>query len=107
MEGIVRFPSFHTALAVIFTYAHRGIRWSFPPVAALNGVMLRSIPSEGGHYLVDMIAGGAVALVAIGLVRAVLARTESAPLHGPERAATGVRAVARRAAAKREPLCGG
>jgi len=34
-------------------------------IAALNILMLLSIPPYGSHYLVDMLAGAAVAFVAI------------------------------------------
>ncbi|MBD0275441.1 MAG: phosphatase PAP2 family protein [Acetobacteraceae bacterium] len=80
MQGIVTFPSFHTTLALLFTYAHRGIPWSFPPVALLNGAMLLSIPSEGGHYLADMLAGAFVALASIAAARA--ARRRFGPWSG-------------------------
>jgi hypothetical protein len=69
LKGIISFPSFHAALAVLFTYAHRR-SWLFLPIAALNTVMLVSIPSEGGHYLVDVFAGLTVAVAAILTVRA-------------------------------------
>jgi hypothetical protein len=69
MQGIVCFPSYHTVLAILLIYAHRGLRWSLPPVVAINGFMLLSIPSEGGHYLADIFAGGGVALVAIAITR--------------------------------------
>jgi hypothetical protein len=72
MEGIVSFPSFHTVLALLFIYTHRGIRWSFPVFALLNGLMLISIPSEGGHYLSDMVGGTAVAILSIAAVRAAI-----------------------------------
>jgi hypothetical protein len=65
MQGIVTMPSYHAMLAVLFTYAYRGtgpIGWV---IAGLNGVMLLSIPPIGGHYLVDMIAGGAIALLCV------------------------------------------
>ena len=64
LDGIVAFPSFHTALAVLLTHAHRG-GVLFCPVAALNAVMLVSVPSEGGHYLSDVLAGAAIAVMAI------------------------------------------
>ena len=60
MQGIVTFPSYHTVLAILFVYTHRGLRWTFPPVAVLNGLMLAAIPSVGGHYVVDMIGGALV-----------------------------------------------
>lgn len=64
-NGIITFPSYHAALAVIF-----GTRfWSFPrfrwPGLALNGVMLAAAPVYGGHYLVDVLAGSVVAFMAI------------------------------------------
>lgn len=65
MQGIVCFPSYHTVLAILLVYVHRGLRWSFPPLLVLNGLMLFSIPSEGGHYLVDMLGGAVVAVCAI------------------------------------------
>lgn len=64
LEGLISFPSYHTVLAVLLTWAHRRSPL-LPPLAALNGVMLLAIPFYGGHYLADMIAGAAVALLAI------------------------------------------
>lgn len=69
MQGIVTFPSYHAALAIIFIYVHRGHRVLFPAITALNVLMLLSTPSHGGHYLADVIAGCIVALVAIALWR--------------------------------------
>ena len=69
MQGIITFPSFHTTIAIIFIYVHRPPSRSFVPVAILNGLMLMGIPSEGHHYLVDMISGAAVAAVCIAAVR--------------------------------------
>lgn len=61
-EGIVAFPSYHTAAAVLLLlagYAHRWLRW---PFVVLNVVMIAATPIDGGHYLVDVLAGVAVAL---------------------------------------------
>jgi membrane-associated phospholipid phosphatase len=74
LKGVIAFPSFHAVLAILFTYAHRGSR-VFVPVAVFNGLMLLSIPSEGGHYLVDVLGGIAVGLLAILMTRALPART--------------------------------
>ena len=68
VQGILCFPSYHTVLAILITYAHRHAR-SFPMFVCINVLMLLSIPSEGGHYLVDMIAGSIVALVTLIIVR--------------------------------------
>ncbi len=69
MNGIISFPSFHTVYALLFTYAHRGIRWTFPVIAAANVVMIAAIPSEGFHYLSDVLAGAAVAAATIAIMR--------------------------------------
>jgi hypothetical protein len=60
LKGLFAFPSYHAVLAILFAYAHRGSR-QFIPVALLNALMLVSLPSEGGHALVDVLAGGAIA----------------------------------------------
>ncbi len=64
LQGLISFPSYHTVLAVLLTYAHRRSALLLP-VAFVNAVLLFSIPTVGQHYLIDMIAGGAVALLAI------------------------------------------
>ena len=60
--GIITFPSFHTVMAILFTLAHRGNRWTFWPVLVLNIMMLISIPFAGTHYLSDMMGGAVVAV---------------------------------------------
>lgn len=80
MQGIITMPSYHTVLAVLFAYAFRGtgpIGWS---IAALNLLMLPSIPPMGAHYLVDLFAGAAFAITAI-----VAARGCNHLLHRPRR----------------------
>lgn len=66
MLGIITFPSFHTAIALVLAWVSRGIAWLFWPTALVNVGVLLSIPSEGGHYLVDMLAAAAITLAAIG-----------------------------------------
>ena len=63
--GFVCMPSFHTIWALSLIWTHRDSRWTFPIIGPLNFVMLVSLLSEGGHYLVDLIAGVAVAIMAI------------------------------------------
>ncbi|MEP6609791.1 MAG: phosphatase PAP2 family protein [Burkholderiaceae bacterium] len=74
IQGIITMPSYHTVLAILIIYAYRGCGRLFAVALALNGVMLLSLPSEGGHYLIDVIAGGAIAAVTIAIVSAA-ART--------------------------------
>jgi membrane-associated phospholipid phosphatase len=70
LQGLISFPSYHTVLAVLLTYAHRRSKLLIP-IAAINGVMLFSIPPFGGHYLIDMIGGAVIALLAIAATSAV------------------------------------
>ena len=74
IQGIITMPSYHTVLAILIVYAYRGCGRLFTLVLLLNGVMLLSLPSEGGHYLIDLIAGGAIAAVTIAIISAA-ART--------------------------------
>lgn len=68
-QGLVTFPSFHTAIAIMVTYSARRIRVLFPFVLIVNALMIISIPTEGGHYLVDVIAGAVLTFLAIAMVR--------------------------------------
>lgn len=65
MEGIITFPSLHAALAVIFARAFWHLAWTRWPGLALNAAMIAATPIDGGHYFVDVIAGCAVAGLAI------------------------------------------
>jgi len=64
MQGLISIPSLHAAMAVLLVHAMRGTRL-LPVFAVLNVAMLVSTPLDGGHYLVDVLAG--VALV-VGLI---------------------------------------
>jgi len=81
LQGVITFPSFHTTLAVLYPYVVRGNRPVFVGCAFLNLIMLLSIPSEGGHYLVDVIAGALIAVVAIRAAAWIEQRL-SAPMPG-------------------------
>lgn len=72
LEGIVSLPSFHAAGAVMLMWATRRTRAFGWVIAVLNSVMVVSVLSEGKHYLVDAIAGLAVAGAAIAVVHSVL-----------------------------------
>jgi membrane-associated phospholipid phosphatase len=63
--GLISFPSFHSATAAIYAWA----TWRTPVVRwiglALNLLMLIATPIHGSHYLVDVLAGLAVAVAAV------------------------------------------
>jgi membrane-associated phospholipid phosphatase len=69
IDGIISFPSLHAAVAVIVPFALRWNRALFWPVLALNGVMMISAIPSGNHYLVDVIGGAGVAMLAIWFSR--------------------------------------
>jgi len=64
MQGLISIPSLHAAMAVLLVHAMRGTRL-LPVFAVLNVAMLVSTPLDGGHYLVDVLAGAALV---IGLI---------------------------------------
>jgi len=69
MLGIVEFPSFHTASAVLLVWGFWTV-WPARFVAIpLNlGVMFASVPI-GGHYLPDILSGIVVAMLGIAAMR--------------------------------------
>ena len=83
LGGIISFPSFHIVMAILDTAIYRGIRVLQPLALALNLVMLSAIPHQGDHYLSDLIAGAAIAIVSIAAARILVAR-----LSAPAGAAT-------------------
>jgi hypothetical protein len=79
LQGVVCAPSFHAASGVLFIAAGwraPPLRW---PLLALNVLMLLATPVEGTHYLVDIILGAAVALIALAGVRLLVWRLCSPP----------------------------
>ncbi|MBB3008564.1 phosphatase PAP2 family protein [Cupriavidus alkaliphilus] len=74
MQGLVSLPSYHTALALIFIQAMRWTRVGFLVACVLNGLMILSTPTEGGHYLVDVIAGVGLWALSAGMLHAFAAR---------------------------------
>ena len=73
-EGIITFPSLHAALALILAAA----LWPLPVLRwiglALNAMMMVSIPVDGGHYFIDILAGIAIAIPCLFATRALVAR---------------------------------
>lgn len=63
IEGLVTFPSFHTALPLIAIYAMRRSRLVVP-FSAVGACIVLATPSEGAHYLIDLVGGAVVAVLA-------------------------------------------
>jgi hypothetical protein len=88
LVGVVTFPSFHAASAALYIWGLWPFRWLRLINLALNGAMLVATPIGGGHFLVDVLAGIAVALASIGsaqFVTRILAQSEKT--HQQENAA--------------------
>jgi len=63
--GIITFPSFHAASAILALWGFWPVRWMRPVAIVCNGLLLLSTPIDGGHYFIDVIAGITVAVLAI------------------------------------------
>jgi membrane-associated phospholipid phosphatase len=78
-EGIITFPSLHAALAIILIAAF----WPIPVArwisAAINVMMLAATPIDGSHYLVDVLAGIAVAALCLVAAHKLADRVMAVP----------------------------
>jgi hypothetical protein len=65
LSGIVSFPSFHAASAVLFIWALWPLRGFRAVAIVMDAWMLIATPTVGAHYMVDVFAGVAVAAISI------------------------------------------
>lgn len=65
LTGIITFPSFHAAGAVVLAWGASKVRALCLPMIVLNALVVVSAVLVGGHYIVDVVAGIVVAIVAI------------------------------------------
>ena len=70
-QGLISMPSLHAAYAVLLVYAARHLRWLFPVSTVWNIAMIYSAIPFGAHYLVDIIAGLALAAASIAITRSL------------------------------------
>ncbi len=83
MKGIVEFPSFHMALAMILFRAALKTGWLAGPLCLLNILMIISTPIIGGHYFVDLAGGAAVFFFSLWLENSILAKGAVRPTNLP------------------------
>jgi hypothetical protein len=62
-EGLVFFPSYHTAISIAVAAACWPLKHLRYPVLGLNAVLIAGVPVWGSHYFVDVFGGGAVMLI--------------------------------------------
>lgn len=84
--GIATFPSFHATIAVLTPLTLRRFPRIFTGLLVLDAAMLGATLTEGAHYLVDVLAGGTMAIVAHALATRIIAR-EDRPRPAPAIAA--------------------
>jgi membrane-associated phospholipid phosphatase len=65
IKGLVGFPSFHAALALLLTWYIWPIRFLRWPAVFANSLVIVATPIQGGHHAVDVLAGFAVAAISI------------------------------------------
>ncbi|MEX3639765.1 phosphatase PAP2 family protein [Paraburkholderia sp. BR14320] len=68
-QGMVSMPSFHTTLGIVFIYALRRIPRLLLFAVPLNLTMILSTPTQGGHYLADVIAGLLLSALSIAALK--------------------------------------
>jgi membrane-associated phospholipid phosphatase len=89
LSGIVSFPSFHAASAVLYMWALWPVRGLGGIAAALNLLMIAATPVIGAHYIIDVAGGIAVAAASIWAAKFYLqwhgraSRTSAAPAPSP------------------------
>jgi membrane-associated phospholipid phosphatase len=69
IEGLITFPSFHTALAMITAWAFWRTSYLALPVLGINVLVIASTVPVGGHYFVDVFAGAAIAAACIAALK--------------------------------------
>ncbi|WP_024507169.1 phosphatase PAP2 family protein [Bradyrhizobium sp. ARR65] len=78
LGGIITFPSFHAAAAILAVWACWGVWWIRPLALITNAGMLLATPLVGGHYFVDVIAGSALAVLGIAAAKSLGTRWAAA-----------------------------
>ena len=67
MGGLASVPSFHTCLGIVVAWCSRG-HWATLAAGSVFGLcVIAATPIFGSHYLVDILAGAIVAIVAISV----------------------------------------
>ena len=67
--GVICFPSFHVIWAILCAAAFWGFRLLRIPIALLSGIIVVSTMTTGWHYFSDVLAGVAIAALAIAIAK--------------------------------------
>jgi membrane-associated phospholipid phosphatase len=85
LAGIVSFPSFHAASAVLYMWALWPVRGLGGIAASLNLLMIAATPVIGAHYMIDVIGGVALAAASIWAAKLYLQRLSPSQSAAPVR----------------------
>ncbi len=85
LAGIVSFPSFHAASAVLYMWALWPVRRLGGIAACLNLLMIAAAPVIGAHYMVDVIGGVVLAAASILAAKLYLERLSQSQSTAPVR----------------------
>jgi hypothetical protein len=84
ISGIVSFPSWHTAAAILFGWAMWRERWLGIAFLALNVAMIVAAPAYGAHYFIDIV-GGLVVAASVIVIASIWCRGFTANRGGNRR----------------------
>jgi hypothetical protein len=82
MSGIVTFPSFHAVLALVIAQGGHGTRMFMGSYLVAGLIIVSAIPI-GGHYACDLLAGGAVWLGAMVVVKRAIKTAPAVATSAP------------------------
>jgi len=94
LSGIVSFPSFHAASAVLYMWALWPVRGLGGLAAALNLLMIAATPVIGAHYIIDVAAGIALAAASIWAATFYLDRSRAPRKSAAPASSTGLASIA-------------
>jgi membrane-associated phospholipid phosphatase len=69
LNGVLTFPSFHTCMALMTAFAFRGMRALGWAMVGWNALVVISTVPIGGHYMIDLLAGGALWALFVAVLR--------------------------------------
>jgi len=95
LSGIVSFPSFHAASAVLYMWALWPVRWLGGIAAALSLSMIAATPVIGAHYIIDVAAGVALAAASIWAAKFYLGWSRVAHVSALPASPAGLESLAR------------
>jgi hypothetical protein len=87
LEGLISFPSFHVAGAMIVSWTFRHRLWMFYPLMALNVCLIAATLLLGIHYGIDVVAGAFVFVVSVWIYNRLGLSTHSGPPAATQAAA--------------------